>query len=63
MLQESEIVEAEALELLSTGFEWRHEEPLLLFLLPNGGRIAFERGWGPGKWYRLESERSMLLDG
>jgi hypothetical protein len=62
MLREREIVEAEALELLSTGFEWCYEEPLLLFVLPDGGRIAFDRGWGPGRWYRLEGDRSILLD-
>jgi hypothetical protein len=48
-----EIVEAEALEMLSVGFEWLYEQPLLIFVLPDGQRIAFERGWSPGRWYQL----------
>lgn len=39
-----EVVEAEALELLSGGFEWRYEAPLLVFTTAGGVRITLDGG-------------------
>jgi hypothetical protein len=63
--RDREISEADALERMSRGFEWRYEHPTLVFTLPDGEEIAFERGWSAGRWFTgpaVSVSRGTVLD-
>ena len=50
--KEDELLERDALDRLSDGFEWTQDSYRLVFTLPDGDRIVFERGWSVGRWFR-----------